>query len=256
MAQTEPAMRDEVAERLITINQELYRHRAAAFAQSRARPAPGFTRLSDSLPRPCSHLLDLGCGEGRLGRFLLERRAIGRYTGLDFSPELLALARSQTAGEFYIGELSRPDCLERFGDFPAIACLATLQHIPGRANRLRLLCEAARHLAPGGRVVLSNWQFVGSPRQQRKVVPWSAVGLSPGDVEANDYLLTWQRGGAALRYVALIDLTETVALAGAAGLVVVDYFRSDGREGDLSLYAILEAGRSADKPGVSSGEPV
>jgi SAM-dependent methyltransferase len=194
-------MDDEVAARLLTINRELYRRRAHPFAQSRSHPLPGFERLLDSLPRPCPHLLDLGCGEGRLGRFLLERGVIGRYTGLDFSPELLAIARSTTSGDFY--------SLERFGAFPAITCLATLQHIPGRANRLRLLREVAQHLAPGGRVVLSSWQFAASPRQQRKVAPWAAVGLSPDDVEANDYLLTWQRGGPAFRYVALIDRPYT-----------------------------------------------
>jgi hypothetical protein len=65
------------------------------------------------------------------------------------------------------------------------------------------------------------------------------VGLSQDELEPNDYLLTWQRGQNALRYVHLVDAEETLALAHAAGLQVLHQFRSDGKEEKLSLYSIL-----------------
>jgi hypothetical protein len=98
----------------------------------------------------------------------------------------------------------------------------------------------AGRLLADGRVVLSNWQFLGSDRQRRKVVSWETVGLSTNELEPGDYLLSWQRDGYGLRYVNNIGAEETMALANQAGLEVASQFRSDGREGNLNLYTVLK----------------
>lgn len=232
-------MTPSVAQKLLALNRTFYEQVAAPFAQSRSRPQPGFTSLLDHLPQPCPHLLELGCGEGRLGRFLLERGAIGAYTGVDFSPALLAHAAATTPGTFFERDISQPGCLDGLGQFPAIASLAVLQHIPGAANRVQLLREMKNHLEAGGRILLSTWQFLDSPRQQRKIVDWSTVGLSQEQVETSDYLLTWQRGEMALRYLSYLNLDTITQLAQQAGLHLHHHFYSDGQEGNLSLYAIL-----------------
>jgi 2-polyprenyl-3-methyl-5-hydroxy-6-metoxy-1,4-benzoquinol methylase len=232
-------MREEVVERLLALNRAFYDGLAGPFARSREAPPPGFDRLLKELPKPRPRLLDVGCGEGRFGRFLQAHQAVEAYTGVDFSAELLRRAQSRVAGRFVRRDLSRPGCLDGLGDFEVIACLAMLQHIPGRANRRRLLREMKAHLTPGGRIFLSTWQFLDSPRQRRKVAEWQQEGLAAADVEPNDYLLTWQRGGSGLRYVCLIDADETAALAGDSGLRILTHFRSDGREGDLNLYTVL-----------------
>jgi 2-polyprenyl-3-methyl-5-hydroxy-6-metoxy-1,4-benzoquinol methylase len=182
----------------------------------------------------------VGCGDGRFGRFALGQGLVGRYTGLDFSVDMLQTARQMTEnGEFLERDMSRPNCLAGLSGYDLISCLAAMQHIPERENRLRLLQEMAGHLAPNGRIVLSNWQFLDSERQRRKITDWQHLGLAAGNVEKNDYLLTWQRGGTGYRYVAFIDAEETVALAETAGLRCLTQFRSDGREGNLNLYSIL-----------------
>lgn len=234
-------MESKVVERLLTLNRDFYTKLADPFAQSRLRPQPGFYRLADELPQPCHHLLDVGCGDGRLGRFLLARRAIRWYTGVDFSAELLARAQAITMGDFHQRDISQSGSLYGLGQFDAITCLATLQHIPGRDNRIGLLAEMKAHLAPHGRIILANWQFLDSGRQRRKIVDWCEVGLDGTDVEPNDYLLVWRRGGFGLRYVSLIDEAETGRLAQAVDLEIVNQFRSDGKEGNLSLYTILVA---------------
>lgn len=231
-------MSPTVQSQLLTLNRDFYCQMAAPFARSRSQPQPGYERLAAELPHPCPHLLDLGCGDGRFGRYLLARQAIAAYTGVDFSPELVATTPN-FPGRFHQRDLSQPRCLDGMGEFPAIACLATLQHIPGRTNRQRLLAEIAQHLSPGGRLLLSNWQFLTHPRQRRKIVDWATIGLTPAAVEANDYLLNWQRDGYALRYLSLIDQTEITTLAQSAGFTPLTHFRSDGREGDLNLYTIL-----------------
>jgi tRNA (uracil-5-)-methyltransferase TRM9 len=233
-------MRKNVVQKLLNLNRQFYREMAEPFSRSRQYMQPGFLQLADHLPDPCPTLLDVGCGDGRLGRFLLEKERIGHYHGVDFSAPLLKLAVGQTAGaEFTQRDISRSDCLIDLGQFNAVACLATLQHLPGRANRLRLLREMGERLLPDGRLILSNWQFRDNARQRRKLLDWATINLTESDVEPEDYLLSWRRGGSGHRYVAHIDQAETEKLAAEAGLVCLTHFRADGKEGDLNLYTIL-----------------
>ncbi len=241
-------MDEAVARRLVALNEAFYERFAEPFAASRATPPPGFARLLAHLPAAPSCVLDVGCGDGRFGRFLRARDpAIDPttgYTGVDFSAPLLAAG--EAPGHLLRRDLSRPGALDGLGSFDWVVCLSTLQHIPGRDHRARLLREMRDCLRPGGRLALANWQFLDSPRQRRKLRPWAEVGLAAADVEPGDYLLAWQRGGYGLRYVALLDAAATAALAEAAGLAVLAQFRSDGREGDLNLYTILAV---ADRQG-------
>lgn len=233
-------MDEAVVERLLALNREFYRQFAEPFVETRARPQKGFFKLLDYLAESGGHLLDVGCGDGRFGRFCLERGLVDRYTGVDFSAEMLAAARRLTVkGEFFQRDLSKPDCLEGLGRYELVSCLATMQHIPGRRNRLRLLREMASHLEEDGRIVLSNWQFLDSDRQRRKITDWQVAGIEEGEVETHDYLLSWRRGGKGYRYVAFIDAAEMASLAETAGLICLAQFRSDGREGNLNLYTIL-----------------
>lgn len=232
-------MRDEIIQRLLNLNREFYDAQADSFSGSRVTPQPGFARLLPHLPQPCPRFLDVGCGNGRFAQFLQEHDRIGEFVGVDFSEELLADAAKNATGTFYQRNLLAPGCLDGLGLFPAISCLAVMHHLPGKANRLRLLREMKEHLVGNGRLLISNWQFMDSPRQRRKVQDWSQLGLAATDVEPNDYLLAWQRGGFALRYACHIDAKETAELAAQAGLTIIDQFRSDGKEGDLGLYTVL-----------------
>ncbi|UCG22857.1 MAG: class I SAM-dependent methyltransferase [Chloroflexota bacterium] len=232
-------MEESVRRQLFALNRTFYREFADSFAQSRSEPQPGFHRLLEYLPEPCNNLLDVGCGEGRLGRFLLARGRVKAYEGLDGSPELIAIAHRLVDGRFWQRDLGRPDALEGLGVYDGVACLAVLQHIPGRDVRVRLLSQMGAHLAAQGRLIISTWQFLGSERQRKKLIDWSAVGLSPETVGPNDYLMTWRKGGKGLRYVCYVDEDEMVSLAKQAGLLLLDTYRSDGREGDLNLYSVL-----------------
>lgn len=232
-------MREDVVQRLLELNREFYDAQADSFSGSRVSAQLGFARLLPHLPQPCPRFLDVGCGNGRFAQYLQSHNRIGDFVGVDFSEELLADAAKNAVGTFYQRNLLEPGCLDGLGSFPAISCLAVMHHLPGQANRVRLLQEIRTHLVENGRLLISNWQFMDSPRQRRKVQNWAAIGLTAEDVEPNDYLLAWQRGGFALRYACHIAATETSELAAAAGFDIVDQFRSDGKEGNLSLYTVL-----------------
>jgi len=119
--------------------------------------------------------------------------------------------------------------------------LAVLHHIPGGDVRARILRQARDLLAPQGRIVVSTWQFMDNERMRKKIVPWSVVGIDERELEVADALLNWKRGGEGLRYCHWIGEDEMRELAARAGLNVVEMFRAGGREGDLSLYAIMTA---------------
>lgn len=233
-------MEEAVVKQLLSLNQDFYNRFAGPFAQTRAAPQPGFFHLLEYTTFPYRRFLDTGCGEGRLGRFLRVHGEIQSYVGVDFSPALIEKAAGNVKGEFHSRDLSRAGSLDDLGKFDGAACLATLQHIPGRQNRRQLILEIVGHLQPGSRLFMSNWQFLDSPRQRRKIVKWEQVGLLDSQLENNDFLLSWQRNGLGLRYVAYIDQREVRWLADETACNVVDMFRSDGREGNLNLYAILE----------------
>ncbi|HSM57728.1 MAG TPA: class I SAM-dependent methyltransferase [Candidatus Sulfomarinibacteraceae bacterium] len=233
-------MRSDVVERLLEINENFYAGLARPFARTRARPQPGFERLLDYVPVGPGRLLDLGCGEGRFGRFFLAHFPAVDYVGVDASAPLLERAHQTLPGRFYQRNLMDEGALRGLGRFDVVSLLAVLQHIPGHANRLRLLRTIAGHMRAKGRLFVSTWQFMDSARQRRKLVDWSEVALTPDDVEGGDYLLTWRSGGFGIRYVAYIDPQEMHELTTAAGYGVVDQFRSDGKEGDLNLYTVLE----------------
>lgn len=230
-------MDDRTKRRLVELNAKFYDEFAAVFSTSRSAPQPGYLRLLAYAQPESGSVLDIGCGNGRFGQFLMEQGSLQDYTGVDFSERLLA--ESSLPGRYISRDLSRPDCLNGLGLFNFVVCLSTLQHIPGRATRHGLFTAMRECLHPGGYLALANWQFLDSPRQRRKIRPWSAAGLADDALERGDYLLSWERGGSGIRYVALIDEAETQVLAAAANMRIIEQFRSDGREGNLNLYTIL-----------------
>jgi len=95
-------------------------------------------------------VLDAACGTGRYSVAIAERGA--QVVGLDFSAEMLALARRRMpATEFHAADLSKAlPFVSR--SFDAVLCAQALKHIADLNFTMR---EFARVLRPGGRVVFS-----------------------------------------------------------------------------------------------------
>jgi SAM-dependent methyltransferase len=236
-------MREEVINLLNTLNRAFYDELAGAFAASRGPTEPGLVRALAQM-QPDARVLDLGCGQGRVAAMLA---ADCRYVGLDFSTEMLAIAERAantshltSPPRFVAGDLLDPAWSALVaGHYDWVILRAVLHHIPGAHNRQAIVGRAAGCLAPGGRLLLANWQFLEIERLRRRLLPWDVVGLSPDDVEPGDYLLNWQREGYGIRYVHWIDENETVTLATGADLSIETLFRADGHRNNLTLYAVL-----------------
>jgi SAM-dependent methyltransferase len=273
-------MKISTARRLLRLNRGFYDRFAREFAESRSRLSPGVRRAVGLLADRRS-LLDVGCGDGRIGRALASGsipNRVERYLGVDFSRELLAIAAARgdelPAGfEVAHADFSEPawarhlvrtagggttdpcrgtaDSRPAGGDpvvgeevavaerFQAAICLAVLFHVPGARRRLRLLRQIRDLLAPGAPAIVSVWQLLHVPRLRARIVPWSALGLRKGDVDAGDLLLDWRSGGRGLRYVHHFEPEELAALCQRAGFTVTDRYLADGATRDMSLFLIL-----------------
>lgn len=248
-------MTPDVQARLAALNRKFYEAFGEAFAETRPRPAPGVQRILERIPAG-SRVLEIGCGDGKAGRRLAARGA--RYLGVDTSAALIARAEQYTRDwGLEIGDsisnlqalisFVQADVLSSNWDvvlgaqsFDWILAFAVFHHLPGRQARAELLRALATRLTSGGTVALSNWQFTRSARLRRRLRPWSELGLRDLDVEPNDYLLSWERGGRrGLRYVHLLDEAEARSLAEAAGLVVKEVFSADGVSNDLTEYVLM-----------------
>lgn len=238
-------MNPNIRTALAELNRAFYAEFAGDFARTRQSWPPGFSGILPHLAL-AFNVLDLGCGNGRLLRFLHEQDWRGRYLGVDSSPRLLAIAEETTSAlpgataAFSLADLLRPDWPASLGDFrpDAVAALAVLHHIPGADARAAFVAAAADLLPPGGALILSTWQFLSSPRLRRHILPWTAASLAATDVEQDDYLLSWGQGAAGQRYCAAIDEAALHRLAAVAGLKTAGAFYADGHEGNLNLYGI------------------
>lgn len=239
-------MEPQLVQQLIRINREFYTAFASTFAESRSLAQPSLQRVLAHVP-PAGRVLDVGCGHGRVAHLLDRDRPGASYVGLDLSPRLIQLAQESTASlarvevAFDVADLTRPGWAQKVGKrrFDTILLLAVLHHIPAYQNRLEILGTLGDHLRPAGRLVLSTWQFTTNRRMRRKIVSWDRVGIDPAGLEPGDYLLDWKRGGVGYRYCHLVDEDELNRLAAGSGLDLLESWRADGKEGDLSLFGVL-----------------
>jgi SAM-dependent methyltransferase len=235
-------MDSTVAHQLLELNRHFYTEYGREFSATRERLQTGVLRVLNSLHGD-EAILDLGCGNGQLARFLSRRGHRGSYLGLDFSLPLLSEADREPFGfpvEFREMDISLANWRSKLRpfSFDSIFAFAFFHHIPGFELQVNIMKEIYNLLKPNGRFVFSNWQFLNSEKLKARIHSWSEVGLSPEEVEPNDYLLDWKRGGIGLRYVHHYDEDELAQLAKDSDFEIEQSFYSDGENRKLGLYQV------------------
>lgn len=234
-------MNSDIAKRLIELNREFYARFGDSFSATRQRLQPGVRKILETI-REDESVLDLGCGNGNFLRELMRRGHKAPLLGADFSLPLLRDAESTPGVEFRELDLTQlPDVSDQLliaDHWSLITAFATLHHIPSHEIRLDILRAVKNLLKPGGKFILSNWQFLNSEKLKARIQPWSRVGLSDGDVDEGDYLLDWRSGGEGLRYAHQFSAGELLGLAEQVGMRVEASFLSDGENGRLGLYQV------------------
>jgi len=237
-------VKSNIVQQLLDLNRRFYTEHGRDFSATRGRLQTGVLRVIESLGGD-EAILDLGCGNGELARTLSKRGHHAPYLGLDFSLPLLDEAEREAFAfpvQFKQVDLAQfsvaSDRLPVIEHCSLITAFSVLHHIPSLELRLQIIEKTHKLLKPDGQFIHSNWQFLNSPRLKARIQPWESIGLKESDVDANDYLLDWRRGGTGLRYVHHFDESELADLAKASGFEIIETFYSDGENKRLSLYQI------------------
>jgi 2-polyprenyl-6-hydroxyphenyl methylase/3-demethylubiquinone-9 3-methyltransferase len=95
--------------------------------------------------------LDVGCGAGLLAEPLARLGA--KVTGIDASPEVIAVARDHASAMGLQIDYQIGDVQELGGQFDLITCMEVIEHVADAAAFVHAL---ARRLAPGGLLIMST----------------------------------------------------------------------------------------------------
>jgi tRNA (uracil-5-)-methyltransferase TRM9 len=242
---------NQIIKKLIDLNFQFYQTFSASFSKTRYSVQPGVKKVVEVyILEPTSNdqtsILDIGCGNGELARYLCTTNYKGKYLGIDSSPALLDFGRgiSPTARfspSFLVKDITSQNWAASLsGDFNRIISFAVMHHIPGIELRNTVFQLIRRLITDDGLFIHSQWQFMNSTKLAKRVIPWETIGLSQSILDPGDTLLDWraEEGKTGYRYVHLFTEAELSQYAAANGFSIVDSFYSDGKEGNLALYQV------------------
>ena len=175
--------------------------------------------------------LDVGCGAGLLTEPLARLGA--EVTGVDAAAENIAVAREHAAGsglaiDYRAGELASLG----LGQFDLVTAMEVLEHV---ADKSAFIAELARHLAPGGLLVLSTPNRTARSRLLMVGLA-ETVGAMPRGTHHWDDFATPEELGELLGEAGLeMGPSRGIAFSPAKGLHLSD---------DLSLNYLVTATRS------------
>jgi SAM-dependent methyltransferase len=148
---------------------------------------------------PRARVLDVACGTGIVARTIAARPGVaGRVVGLDLNPEMLDVARQESAAAGLPVEWRQGSAQElpfENGAFDLVVCQQGLQFFP---DKLGAVSEMYRVLAPHGEAILVTWRgldqnpfFAAFERAVRRNLdtPAIEIAFSLGDPAALGALL-------------------------------------------------------------------
>jgi len=269
-------MDQKLINQLNKLNRDFYSKTSKFFDESRQKPWEGWKQLiekENELPayvipsagrrvtgyglretgnRKLETVLDIGCGNGRFGEFLLRHFPNADYTGIDFSPELLKFAEEKFKSKKLSGKFIHSDILDTKWagglkkKFDLITLFGVIHHIAGFENRKRLIKNISELLNRKGQLVITVWQFKKFERFDKKTLDKDFIknelGINANKLEENDFILDWKRGTKAYRFAHYVDDSEMIKLVSDTNLKLMYTYDSDGKTNNLNKYYIFSNG--------------
>lgn len=126
-------------------------------------------------------VLDVGCGEGRL----LQGIKTSSYTGIDFSPTLLEIAKKRyPKRKFLFRDVTTQKGWKGLKEFDKVFCVAVIHHLTTKKEQLFVMKQIKKHLKKDGIAYISIWnlwqrKFWGEHLKSaaKKTKNWRAVEI-------------------------------------------------------------------------------
>jgi SAM-dependent methyltransferase len=151
-------------------------------------------RFFELMPSPGRLTLDIGCGEGRLGRDLAARGH--RVIGIDPSPKVIAAAR-ELSPELEFVEADAADLPLADGAVDLAIAFMSLQDIDDMRGAVR---EAARVLELGGRFVVAVVHPINSGHELDRAHPEGRLVMTEDYFDRRRYCDQIERDGLAMTF--------------------------------------------------------
>ena len=146
-----------------------------------------------------ARLLDVGCGNGELDRFLIPH--VGELSGVDLSRQMVGrAARANPSGSFAVYDGGRLPFDDSSFELAFASCV--LHHVP-KDDWTSFAAELARVVRPGG---------VGAIIEHNPVNPLTRLVVSRCAFDADAVLLSSTTAGSLLREQGLEDVTSSYLL--------------------------------------------
>lgn len=134
---------------------QVYNEIAPEFSSSRHYQWAEFDYFSPYISAG-DHLLDLGCGNGRLYEWLKPKQI--SYIGVDQSEGMIQQARANfPEARFEEGDMADLHFTDQ--SFEVIMSIAAFHHLPGKKLRRQSVAEMHRLLKKDGRLILTVWNL-------------------------------------------------------------------------------------------------
>ncbi|MDD2745138.1 MAG: class I SAM-dependent methyltransferase [Candidatus Gracilibacteria bacterium] len=146
---------------------------AEAFARTRKKPWPDIQEvlsiITDKGYPKLGRVIDIGCGSGRLLGVL---KNVDEYVGIDITQGLLDIAKgSYPEHRFELCDMTHIDAL-KLTMFDTVFFVASYHHILDPKQQTTVLFQAKKLLAPGGIIVLLNWNLRNQKNATRYENNW------------------------------------------------------------------------------------
>lgn len=187
-------MKEATARKLLQSVSESYNQIANEFSDTRHYAWDEFKYFKPYLFEN-AEIVDLGCGNGRLIKFL-DQYYLGqpyRYVGIDNSTNLLQAAHQKFPKNVFLpGDQLNIPLSENQADI--IFNIAAFHHIPSKILRLKALAEMKKVLRHNGILIITVWNLWQTKYWWANLTGWLRSIFSLGDYAVNDLYIPWKNG--------------------------------------------------------------